>query len=197
MNKDTGPLPLVAARKEEWIRTETPHRTAEQPLVTALLAKIHEQLERAGHLIGCLPDNRLDWTPGYERSWPVGLLLGHLLECGAGICAVLAAAEPERLSHFNELRKLPVNHRCSREEALDRMRLYGACLDEAFPLLTDADLSRSIPTVFVPAGEPILTLLLGNLEHLINHKHQLFLYLRLMGVQVDTGDLYQFRGTVE
>jgi hypothetical protein len=40
----------------------------------------------------------------------------------------------------------------------------------------------------------VATLLLGNLEHLINHKHQLFLYLKLMGVPVGTPDLYQFRG---
>ena len=113
---------------------------AGQPLVAAVLVKIHEQLERTGHLIRRLPDDRLDWTP-LDGAWPAGLLVGHLLECVAGICAV--------------------------------------------------------PTVFVLAGESILTLLLGNLEHLINHKHQLFTYLKLMGIGVDSGDLYQFRGGVE
>ena len=39
-----------------------------------------------------------------------------------------------------------------------------------------------------------MTLLLGNLEHLINHKHQLFTYLKQMGVEVTTRDLYRFRG---
>jgi hypothetical protein len=38
------------------------------------------------------------------------------------------------------------------------------------------------------------TLLLGNLEHLINHKHQLFMYVKLMGVAAGTRDLYRFRG---
>jgi len=47
--------------------------------------------------------------------------------------------------------------------------------------------------VFVAEGETVLTLLLGNLEHLINHKHQLFLYLKLAGVSASTPDLYQFR----
>ena len=50
-----------------------------------------------------------------------------------------------------------------------------------------------MPTVFVAQGESILTLLLGNLEHLINHKHQLFTYLKQMGVPVATPDLYRFR----
>jgi hypothetical protein len=47
--------------------------------------------------------------------------------------------------------------------------------------------------VFVAEGESVLTLLLGNLEHLINHKHQLFMYLKLAGVKVGTPDLDQFR----
>lgn len=38
-----------------------------------------------------------------------------------------------------------------------------------------------------------MTLLLGNLEHLINHKHQLFSCLRVMGVALDSRDLYRFR----
>ena len=60
-------------------------------------------------------------------------------------------------------------------------------------LVADADLSRRVRTVFVSDGEPILTLLLGNLEHLINHKHQLFTYLKMMGAEVDSQDLYRFR----
>jgi hypothetical protein len=33
--------------------------------------------------------------------------------------------------------------------------------------------------------------LLANLEHFINHKYQLFFYLKLLGVSVDTRDLYK------
>jgi hypothetical protein len=176
------------------VQTGTIELKAEQPLVAAVLAKIHEQLELTRHLIRRLPDGRLDWTPPMPGACPLGLLVGHLLESVAGICAVLAAAEPEQLAHFDELRKLPVNHRCRPDEAIDRVRIYGAHIDQGFALLTDADLSRRLPTVFVEVGEPILTLLLGNLEHLINHKHQLFIYLKLMSVDVDSRDLYQFRG---
>jgi hypothetical protein len=60
--------------------------------------------------------------------------------------------------------------------------------------LQDSDLGKRVPTVFVPDGEPLLTLLLGNLEHLINHKHQLFTYVKQMGIEVSTRDLYRFRG---
>ena len=165
-----------------------------QPLCQALLAKVHEQLDLLDHLIELLPEDRLDWKPEMAGSWTAGLLLGHLLECLAGMCAVLYTAKPERLAHFLRLRELPVNHACGREEARRRIGEYREHIGQGFSALEDADLAHSIPTVFVPQGEPLMTLLLGNLEHLINHKHQLFTYLKLMGVGVSSADLYRFRG---
>ncbi len=131
---------------------------------------------------------------GAWAHWPVEMLLGHLLDCLAGFCAALAAAEPARLSHFLALRELPVNHACPAAEAVNRLAFYRARIDEGFALLTDAHLANPISTVFVPHGEPLLTLLLGNLEHLINHKHELFTCLKQTGVEVNTSDLYCFRG---
>jgi len=55
-------------------------------------------------------------------------------------------------------------------------------------------LIRQLSTVFVKQGETLPTLLLGNLEHLINHEHQLFTYLKLLGIEVTSRDLYHFRG---
>lgn len=167
---------------------------AEQPLSASLLSKIHEQIERTVHLIHLLPANRLNWTPAIAHAWPVEVLLGHILECLAGFCAALAAAEPVRLGHFTALLDLPVNHACSPTEAVNRIALYRSHIDEGFALLTDGDLAKNVPTLFVNHGEPLLTLLLGNLEHLINHKHQLFTCLKQIGVDVNTRDLYHFRG---
>jgi len=165
-----------------------------RPLCTSVLAKIHEQFERASHLIGLLPDDQMDWAPAIPNTWPLGTLLGHLLDCAAGFCAVLAAFEPRRLAHFAQLSELPVNHRCSPAQAVSRMTIYRVHIDEGFALLTDADLGRPLSTIFVKQGEPLLTLLLGNLEHLINHKYQLFTYLKLLGASVSSQDLYHFRG---
>jgi hypothetical protein len=116
-----------------------------------------------------------------------------MLDCMAGFCAVLYTANPERLAHFTELQSLQVNHTCRPAEARERIQHYRRYVDEGFAVLADADLTRRLPTVFVPQGETVLTLLLGNLEHLINHKYQLFMYLKLAGIDVRTPDLYQFR----
>jgi hypothetical protein len=169
-------------------------RPKEAVLCAALLEKIHEQIDRTVHLITLLPSDLPNWTPAIPGAWPVEMLLGHLLDCLAGFCAVLAAVEPERLAYYSELRSLPVNHACSPGDAVARIAVYRARIDEGFGLLEDATLGRTLPTVFAERGEPVLTLLLGNLEHLINHKHQLFTYMKQMGVEVNTGDLYRFRG---
>jgi uncharacterized damage-inducible protein DinB len=150
-------------------------------LCAALLEKIGEQIERTRHLIHLVPEERLDWRPR-PADWTTRELIGHLLDCISGFCAVLAAAEPRRLGHFAKLREIPAT-----------IEVFHSHIEEGFALLTDADLARRVPTVFVAQGESILTLLLGNLEHLINHKHQLFTYLKQMGVPVATPDLYRFR----
>jgi hypothetical protein len=166
----------------------------DQLICASLKSKIEEQIERTDHLIAVLPEDALDWVPPIPGAWSAGLLLGHLLECLAGFCAVFYAVDPDRLGHFSLLRDLPVNRRCGKAVARERIQVYRARIEEGFALLRDADLGRRLPTVFVADGEPVLTLLLGNLEHLINHKHQLFTYLKLMSVDVCTQDLYRFRG---
>lgn len=166
---------------------------SEQPLCGSVLLKIQEQMERTVHLIQLLPVEGPQLTPAVPDAWPAEMLLGHLLDCLAGFCAVLVSAEPRRLAHFLELRDLPVNYACSAGEAIDRIAFYRTRIEEGFAILDDASLARTVSTVFSEHGDTILTLFLGNLEHLINHKHQLFIYLKQMGVAVGTPDLYRFR----
>lgn len=165
-------------------------------LTRAVLLKIREQVERADHLMASVPPDQLDWAPELPAGRPRSLaeLLGHLLDCMAGFGAALAAATGDPAGGWARLRPLPVNHRCGLEEAKGRMADYMRQMERSFDELNDSDLARPVPTVWVADGEPLLTLLLGNLEHLVNHKFQLFFYLRMMGVPVSTRDLYHFRG---
>jgi hypothetical protein len=162
-------------------------------LTRLILSKLEEQIERTEHLVTLVPPDKLEWKPRAD-SFRVCDLLGHLLECLAGFCATLYALCPDRLGYFARLRELRVNHCCSIEEAKLRVVEYRDHIRQGFAEATDQDLSRRLPTVFVPDGEAALTLLLGNLEHLINHKHQLFFYLKLLDVSVATDDLFRLRG---
>ena len=161
-------------------------------LPALILSKLEEQIDRAGRLLDLIPPDKIEWQP-LPESLRLCEVLGHLLECLAGFCASLYAVNPEPLSHFLKLRDLPVNHCCRLEEARERIQVYAGCIREGFARLNDDDLVRIIPTVFVPDGEALMTILLGNLEHFINHKYQLFFYLKLLGVPVGTSDLYRIR----
>jgi len=170
------------------------HSLTQRTISDDIHRKLSEQIERAEHLIRMIPAASLDWKPETPASHDLGHLLGHLLDCLAGFCAVFRAAFPGELAHLAELQSREVNHACPPQEALERFQEYSAHIDRGFALASDDDLRRSIPSVFVPEGESLMTLLLGNLEHLVNHKYQLFVYLKLLGLPVSSRDLYHWRG---
>lgn len=120
----------------------------------------------------------------------LGHLLGHLLDCLAGFCAAFFVAFPKGLAALEGLRKSQVNHFCEPAEALNKIAIYRKEIVRGFRLCTDKDLRRKLRTVFQPKGEQLLAILLANLGHLLNHKYQLFFYLRLLGEPVRTKDLY-------
>ncbi|HKY04980.1 MAG TPA: hypothetical protein VJQ56_08825 [Blastocatellia bacterium] len=161
-------------------------------LTALILEKLREQVELTDHLVSLVPEERLEWRPVAD-SFRVCDLLGHLLESLSGFAAVLYALHPERLAHLLALHDRQVNHCCQVEEARAEMSSYLDHIAQGFTVVSDEDLLRRLPTLFVPEGEAGLTLILNNLEHLINHKHQLFFYLKLLAVPVATADLYRIR----
>jgi hypothetical protein len=169
----------------------------ERSVVEALRAKVGEAVERTDHLVSLVTEGSLAWRPesgsSNSNAMDVGHLLGHLLDCLSGFCACFQKAFPEHLADLDFLRGLEVNHFCSPREARERIAEYGKQIERGFLLCGDSDLRRVLQTIFTRKGETLMTLLLGNLEHLLNHKYQLFLYIRLQGVTVTSRDLYQFR----
>ena len=163
-------------------------------ICSSVLSKVDDQIERLQHLVSLVSVDKLNWTPPIPKAFSVSVLLGHMLDCLAGFCAVLYAANPEKLSHFLELKKLPINQPSDMTTASSLIKRYHDAIHEGFSLLKDSDLRRKIQTVFVPAGEPLMSLLLINYEHLASHKYQLFLYLRMLGHEVASKDLYHFSG---
>lgn len=164
----------------------------------SFLSKLDEQVTLLSGIVRRLPEGQTHFTPELPPdTFPapkcLGAVLGHLLQCLAGFVAVLYAAHPQRLAHLLELKRRPVNHVCERDEALARIEEYRDSIRAGFLLLGDEDLACKLPTVFAPEGEAVLTLLLGNFEHLVNHKHELFFYARLLGIPLTSRDLYRFR----
>jgi len=111
----------------------------------------------------------------------------------SGFCAALNAVLSGGLDGADKLRGALEPAVASVDDMLLRSQMYMTALDQGFGLLSDADLGKRVPTVFVPEGEALLTVLLGNYSHLVAHKYQLFSYLKNAGVAVGTRDLYVFR----
>jgi DinB superfamily len=170
----------------------------ERAIADSVSGKIMEAIERTDHLVSLVPVERLSWRPempdAQTAAIDLGRLLGHLLTCLAGFCAALCAAFPAGLSEMEKLRSLTVDHSCTPGETRERIALYSRHIAQGLARCSEEDLGRKIKTVFVPDGETLLTILLGNLEHLSNHKYQLFFYLKMLGVKVGTPDLYRLRG---
>lgn len=124
----------------------------------------------------------------------LGDLVVHFEECLSGFCAALHAAFPDRLAHFQRLREGTGSPIERIEDVRLRLAEYVCHVEEGFRLVSDVDLTRTLPTLFVPEGQALFTILLGNLGHLLHHEHQLFVYLRLRGVDVGTKDLYRLPG---
>jgi hypothetical protein len=63
---------------------------------------------------------------------------------------------------------------------------------QAWALVLDSSLSRSIPAYFQPNGQPFLEIYLANVKHIRHHTYQVFVYLKLLHVSVHSRHLYRF-----
>lgn len=154
----------------------------ENVLAASVRARIEEECELSARLLEMLPEGSEEWKPPYD-GFSCGELAAHMVDTMAGFCAALGKRregwEWGRTAAIVESRSWFAGFR---EDASARL------LE-----LDDEGLRRVVPTAFAPEGQPLLTVLLANLAHLINHKHQLFTYLKLMGCEVGSRDLYRFR----
>ena len=151
-----------------------------------LFARIDEDFALVEEMLALLPAGSEGWRPAWPGDAPftVAELAAHLAESFGGVCACFA-----RLLNLRQVETVGLSVR----ESGEVMTAYRAQVREAFELMEDADLVRVIPTYFVPEGEPFLAVLLTNWKHVNHHAHQLFVYLKLLGVPVGTRHLYRFR----
>ncbi len=154
-----------------------------------LFARLDEDFALVEEMLALLPAGSEGWRPAWPGDAPLTVeeLAAHLAESCGGVCACFARLHRSLDWKQTETAGL----RIGRNRRV--IAAYRAQLREAFDLTEDADLVRVIPTYFVPEGEPFLAVLLTNWKHVNHHAHQLFIYLKLLGVPVGTRHLYRFR----
>jgi len=143
----------------------------------------------AEKLIGMVPAEKLNWHPGPEFM-STGQVIYHLGGAvGAGLDWLLSGKLPAR-EEFAERMKLENLPSCSPQEALKKLEEDKTTLRRILDGLSEGDFTNKL--VSAPWGVTAKTerMAIAFLAHFNNHKMQLFTYLKLLGLPVDTRTLY-------
>ncbi|MDH3734294.1 MAG: DinB family protein [Gemmatimonadota bacterium] len=140
------------------------------------------ELDNTRRMLASVPDDRLDWQP-HEKSWPIGGLARHIsnLPMWATMVLVMDELDLSRPIPPSE----PPSSIAEVLEIFDRNRLgLEAALGEA----TDEGLQamwtlRKGEHVVMSAPRAVVLRQAG-ISHMIHHRGQLSLYLRLLDVAV-------------
>jgi uncharacterized damage-inducible protein DinB len=169
------------------------------PKLSEILARIAEEdLSQAEALLQQAPAEQFGWRPPWPSasgSSPFSLqqLAAHLVEAAGAYCACFLRAHPDTGSSLSSLHMALGSVSEAPMETLPSLfRLCRIAAAEAWEETTDEDLARPIRTHFHPEGEALLIVLQKNAKHLNHHTHQLFLYLKLLGLPLTSRDLYRF-----
>jgi uncharacterized damage-inducible protein DinB len=142
-------------------------------------------------MVEMIPDDKLDWAPG-EGFMTVGQVLKHLTENWSIIKMMVTNEWPfSNMEEVVEAMKLENMPTCTKAEALSAMEQdLNSAVDYIENELNEEDFFNK--EVSVPWGfkGQIWKAVLMAKEHQINHKMQLHIYMKQLGLPVNTETLY-------
>lgn len=151
-------------------------------------------------LLDLVDDDALDWKPAAGDNWmTTGQLLKHITDaCGGAFRGFVTGdwglPEGTDVSDLSPEDMLPpaeamptVESVAEAKTALDADRRLAL---EMLADIDEAKLEKPVPAPWDPSEVPLGHRLLQMVEHLKQHKAQLFYYLKLQGKPVDTSDLW-------
>ena len=140
-------------------------------------------------LISLAPADKLGWRPGDVNVMTLGQLLKHLASCPAHLATAARGAfpPPEEFARANDE---AVQQAASPAEVGPLLESNYYVAVKAIEALSEEEFQRK--EIAVPWGPPmpIHRALLDMAMHQSNHKMQLFMYLKLLGLSVNTMTLY-------
>lgn len=154
----------------------------EKRLRELLLGDVEEELEKTRRALERVPEEQLEWRP-HERSMSLGELSTHLANLPFWPYTILAGDEFDTAKSLPKLEPLT-----SRSAILAIFEERAAALRERLATRTDADLMgswklRNGPQVVVETTRAAAVRSYG-ISHMIHHRGQLTVYLRLLGTPV-------------
>jgi hypothetical protein len=146
-----------------------------------------EAFKPAETMLNMIPADKLDWKPG-----PSFMTMGHLIHhLSSGIGSELRMVvdnswpKPEEMAEM--MKQTPS---CTVPEALARLEQDKSTLRDLLAGITEEDFANKV--VSVPWGweSKMEKMALNFRDHFAHHKMQLFTYLKLLGLPVNTETLY-------
>lgn len=149
------------------------------------VAALDQVVAGAKAVLEAVPDDRLNWRP-HEKSWTMGELAGHLANIPSWTTPTLATSEFDIAPAGGEPPRQPTF-----ETAADIAKALAENAARARAAIEESgdEVLRS-PWTMLAGGEPRFTMPKGAvlrafvLDHMIHHRAQLGVYLRLAGVAV-------------
>jgi hypothetical protein len=153
-------------------------------------------------LFALISNNELLWTPSIGKNWmTIGQLMMHSANFGCGraiqgfVKGDWGLPEGTKMEDLNTENHIPPQTELPSVESVEQaLELLENDKKLALNCIAEADETKFLDKAFVaPWGGPEFTLfqhILHMIAHLVQHKGQLFYYLKLMGKNVSTKDLW-------
>jgi uncharacterized damage-inducible protein DinB len=138
-------------------------------------------------MLRMIPTDKLDWKPA-ESFMTMGHLIHHLSSgIGTELRMVVDNSWPKPEEMAEAMKQTPA---CSVAEALARLEQDKSALRDLLAGMTEEEFANKI--VSVPWGWTCTMekMALNFRDHFVHHKMQLFTYLKLLGLPVNTETLY-------
>jgi uncharacterized damage-inducible protein DinB len=165
-----------------------------------LKSEVEEKFAATEGLLELVDDSELGWKPESGSNW---MTLGQLVEHLTNACGMMFhgfatgdwGVPAEEMENMKPEDMMPPAEKMPTAESLAEVRRKMAEDKQlALKTLDDAGEERlatqETPAPWDPRPLPLGYRLLGMVEHLGNHRAQLFYYLKLMGKPVNTMHLY-------
>jgi uncharacterized damage-inducible protein DinB len=154
------------------------------PLAELLLPEFDAEMQSTRRLLECVPDGKTAWQP-HEKSMTLGRLASHVAELAGRAPVVLAQDEWDPRPPGVTVQPLVLD---TRAKLLDRFDQGSKQARQALAAATDADFGKS--WVMKRGGTQVYTGTRLNayrriaMNHLVHHRAQLGVYLRLNGIAI-------------
>jgi uncharacterized damage-inducible protein DinB len=135
------------------------------------------------NMMKMVPADKLDWKPG-ESFMSLGQLLRHLADgIGTELEMLVRNSWPQQV----EGQGMPS---CSARDALSMLERDKATLRALLDGVTEEEFAEKVVSTPWGASGKLEKMAFFFQEHFTNHKMQLFTYLKLLGLPVNTQTLY-------